>query len=175
MKLRLFAVLLIGWVGLASPGFAADASPMVGKWKLDAARSSSFKPWDAIDMEIVAKGDALQITRKLTWTLDRKSEDVLTVKPDDTTVTVNPLKYWVDTWFNNAYIGGDHAQHVKGGWLDGGRILRLDINFDLELQQGDYPVHVYREYRLSTDHNTLKVYELRSTRDQPLTFIYTRA
>jgi hypothetical protein len=173
MRKHLFAVLC--WLSAGGLCFATDASSFAGKWKLDAARSSSVKPWETVDMEIAVKGDSLEISRALTWTQHRHVSDLIVVKPDDQTVTVNPLKYWVDTWFNNAYIGGDHAQHVKGGWLDRGRILRLDINFALELQQGDYPVHVYREYRLSTDHNTLEIYELRSTRDQPLTFLYTRA
>lgn len=173
--MRKYLLAVLCWLGAGGLCWATDAAAFAGRWKLDAARSSSIKPWDAVDLEISLKGDAVEIARRLTWTLDRKSEDVITVRPDDRTVTVNPLKYWVDTWFNNAYIGGDHALHVKGGWLDRGRILRVDIDLALELQQGDYPVHIYREYRLSADHRELRVYELRSTRDQPLAFIFTRA
>ena len=172
MKKRLFVVLCL----ICSGGFcfAADFSPWKGKWKLDPDRSSSAKPWESITLEIAAKGDTLELRREFAWGEARHATELIVAQPDDRTVTDNPLKYWVDTWYNNAYIGGDHQQHVKAGWLDQGRILRLDIDLKLELQQGDYPVHIYREYRLSTDQNTLKVFELRSTRDQALTFIYTR-
>jgi hypothetical protein len=175
MRKHLLVALSLCWICSAGFGFAADASPFEGRWKLDPARSSSVRPWVNIALEITPKGKTVELKRTLFWTIAKQGTELLVVQPDDHTVTDNPAKYWFDSAYNNAYIGGDHQQHIKAGWLDGGRILRLEITLSLEMQQGDYPVHIYREYRLSADHNTLKVYELRSTRDQALTFTYTRA
>ena len=90
------------------------------------------------------------------------------------TVTANPIGYWLDTWYTNVYIGGDHQKQVTGEWLDGGRVLKLESRLALEAQQGDHPVHIYDEYRLSPDGNTLTQYELRSTRDQAMTYVFHR-
>jgi hypothetical protein len=163
------------WICPLGCGLAAGASPFEGTWKLDTARSSSVRPWISITLAIAAKGETLELQRALVWTPGKQATETLVVQPDDHTVTASPVKFWVDSAYGNAYLSGDHQLHAKAGWLDHGRILRVDLEATLNLQQGDYPVHVYREYRLSADHNTLKVYELRSTRDQALTFIYTRA
>ena len=168
-------LVLLCWICPLGCALAAGASPFEGTWKLDPARSSSVRPWVSITLEIAAKGETLELHRALVWTPGKLGSELLAVRPDDHTVTHNPVQFWLDNAYGNAYLGGDHQIHATAGWLDGGRILRLELNLTLNLQQGDYPVHVYREYRLSADHNTLKVYELRSTRDQALTFIYTRA
>ena len=74
----------------------------------------------------------------------------------------------------NVYIGGDHLKRVTAEWLDGGRVLKLETNLFIEGQQGDHAVHLYDEFRLSADGRTLKLYELRSTRDEPLVYYFTR-
>jgi len=98
-----------------------------------------------------------------------------TLKTDGVTVTRVPVAYWLDTWYNNTYIGSDGAKRVRGEWLDGGRILKVETTLMLKSQQGDVPVHLYDEYRLSPDGRTLTLFELRSTRDQVLTFVFTRS
>ncbi len=97
------------------------------------------------------------------------------MKTDGKTVTANPVTYWLDTWYTNVYIGGDRQKRVTAEWLDGGRVLKVETKLFIEAQQGDHAVHVYDEYRLSADGKTLKVYELRSTRDEALVYYYTRA
>jgi len=159
--------------GLSLP--AADApSGLAGKWTLDVARSTPIRPWDVLKMDIAVTGDTATVTRHLAWGADRKVSDTTTVKTDGKTATTNPVGYWLDTWYTNVYIGGDHQKHVTGEWLDGGRVLKLETNLALEAQQGDHPVHIYDEYRLSADGRTLKLYELRSTRDEPLVYVFTR-
>ncbi|MDB6169421.1 MAG: hypothetical protein JWM88_2285 [Verrucomicrobia bacterium] len=150
-----------------SPGFA-------GTWKLDVARSTPIRPWDQESMTITVNSDKVVIVRNLAWGADRKASDTTTVKPDGATSTANPVGYWLDTWYTNVYIGGDHQKHVTGEWLDAGRVLKIESTFRLEAQQGDHPVHLYDEYRLSADGHTLKQYELRSTRDQPMVYFFTR-
>lgn len=164
---------LVLGAGLSLP--AADApSRLAGTWALDVARSTPIRPWDQLTLTLAATGDTVVITRHLAWGADRKVDDTTTVKTDGKTVTANPVGYWLDTWYTNVYIGGDHRKHVTGEWLDGGRVLKVETNLQLEAQQGDHPVHVYDEYRLSADGRTLKLYELRSTRDEPMAYVFTR-
>ena len=167
-------------LGLAlAAGFAARAADtpagLAASWTLDVARSTPIRPWDVLKLDIAVAGDTATITRHLAWGADRKVDDTTTVKTDGKTSTANPVGYWLDTWYTNVYIGGDHKKHVTGEWLDGGRVLKLETTLQLEAQQGDHPVHIYDEYRLSADGRTLKLYELRSTRDEPLVYFFTRA
>ncbi len=179
MKLRLLCLSCVS-LGLAlGAGLtlrAADApAGLAGAWKLDVARSTPIRPWDVLTMTVAVTGDSVVLTRHLAWGADRKVEDTTTVKTDGKTSTANPVGYWLDTWYTNVYIGGDHQKHVTAEWLDGGRVLKLETTLQLEAQQGDHPVHIYDEYRLSADGRTLKLYELRSTRDEPLVYTFTRA
>ena len=174
MKIRFlsFACLLLS-TGLCLP--AADSpSKLAGSWSLDVARSTPIRPWDHATVIIAVTGDTVVVTRNLAWGTDRKASDVTTVKTDGKTVTANPVTYWLDTWYTNVYVGGDRQKHVTGEWLDGGRVLKIETNLFIEAQQGDHAVHLYDEYRLSADGKTLKVYELRSTRDEALVYYYTR-
>ena len=171
MKIR---VLLFLALAAAVHGADAPTAGISGKWKLDVARSSPIRPWDQQSMTITADGDAVTLTRFLAWGADRKADDKTIVKADGHTSTSNSVGYWLETWYTNVYIGGDHQKHVTGEWLDGGRILKLETTLKLEAQQGDHDVHIYDEYRLSADGRTLKLYELRSTRDEPMVYIYTR-
>ncbi len=154
---------------------AADApSGLAGTWTLDVARSTPIRPWDQETLTIAVTGDTATVTRHLAWGTDRKVDDTTTLKTDGKTSTANPVGYWLDTWYTNVYIGTDHQKHVTGEWLDGGRVLKLETNLALEGQQGDHAVHIYDEFRLSADGRTLKLYELRSTRDEPLVYFFTR-
>jgi hypothetical protein len=164
---------LVLGAGLSLPAAEAPVG-VAGNWVLDVAHSMPIRPWDHQTLSITVTGDTTVITRHLAWGADRKVSDATTVKTDGKTSTTNPVGYWLDTWYTNVYIGGDHQKHVTGEWLDGGRVLKLETNLLLEAQQGDHPVHLYDEYRLSADGRTLKLYELRSTRDEPLVYVFTR-
>ena len=172
MKSRLLSLACLGVAlaaGLSLHGADLSAN-LNGTWILDVARSTPIRPWDSQSLSLAVTGDTVVITRHLAWGADRKVSDTTTATTDGKTVTANPVGYWLDTWYTNVYMGGDHQKHVTAEWLDGGRVLKLETN----LQQGDHPVHLYDEYRLSADGKTLKLYELRSTRDEPLVYIYTR-
>jgi len=154
---------------------AADGpSNLAGNWTLDVARSAPIRPWDSQSMTITVAGDSVVITRHLAWGTDRKVNDTTAAVTDGKTATANPVGYWLDTWYTNAYVGGDHLKRVTAEWLDAGRVLKLETNLVIEAQQGDHPVHLYDEYRLSADGRTLRLYELRSTRDEPMVYVYTR-
>lgn len=177
MKFRHLILACLGLVLGSGLSLRADAvsAQLAGTWTLDVARSTPIRPWDRESLTITVTGDTTVLTRNLAWGADRKASDTTTVKTDGKTVTPGPVGYWLDTWYTNVYIGGDHQKHVTGEWLDGGRVLKLETNLFIEAQQGDHAVHIYDEYRLSADGKTLKLYELRSTRDEALVYIFTRA
>ncbi len=165
-----FALLLAGLHAAPVTG----SSGLTGKWILDVAHSTPIRPWDHATIGIAVNATTVVITRDLAWGRDRRVADTTTVVPDGKTATANPVGYWLDTWYTNVYIGGDHQKHVTGEWLDGGRVLKLETNLMLEAQQGDHPVTIHSEYRLSPDGRTLRLFELRSTRDQALVYVFNR-
>jgi hypothetical protein len=176
MKTYRLSLLVAGLftLAVAVAATAPDTSRLAGKWKIDLAGSTSIKPWEKADLDISVEGDAVRIVRHLQWGPDRKVDDTTRVLADGKTVTANPVGYWLDTWYTNVYVGGDKQKQVTGEWLDGGRVLKLESRLTLEAQQGDYPVHVYDEYRLSPDGRRLTLFELRSTRDQALVYVFNR-
>lgn len=153
---------------------AAETSRLAGLWTIDRARSTAIKPWERAELTIAVAGDAVEIVRRLQWGPDRKVADTTRAVADGRTVTANPVEHWLDTWYTNVYIGGDKQKQVTAAWLDGGRVLKLETNLMLEAQQGDHPVHIYDEFRLSPDGRTLTQFQLRSTRDQALVYVYNR-
>lgn len=175
MKLRLSLACLCAGLFFGLAAARAQQPSLAGTWKLDAAASSPIKPWETSTLVITVDGPRVELTRTLTWGKERRATDVTRAVTDGRTFVATPLTYWLDTWYNNAYIGGDKQQHVTAEWLDSGRVLKLERRLTLNAQQGDVPVHIYDEYRLSPDGRTLKLFELRSTRDQPLVFVFTRA
>jgi len=153
---------------------AAETSRLAGQWRIDLARSTSIKPWERAELTITVAGDAVEIVRRLQWGPDRKVTDTTRAVADGHTVVANKVEHWLDTWYTNVYIGGDRQKQVTAAWLDGGRVLKVEARLALEAQQGDYPVHVYTEYRLSPEGDTLTQFELRSTRDQALVYVWRR-
>ena len=45
----------------------------------------------------------------------------------------------------------------------------------MSIQQGEQPIRIYTEYRLSPEGDRLDVLELRSTRPRPIHYVFTRA
>lgn len=175
MKSKCFS-LIAGLVLAILPALhAADGSGFTGKWTIDVPASTPIRPWDRATLTIAVQGDDVVIKRDLAWGPERRAADTTKVTADGKTVTTNPVGYWLDTWYTNVYIGGDHQKHVTAEWLDGGRILKLETDLALEAQQGDHPVRIHTEYRLSPDGRTLRIFELRSTRDQALVYVFNRA
>jgi hypothetical protein len=176
MKTKFISLLAAAVFGLGavSASLAGESLGLAGKWNIDLEKSTPIRPWEQRVLDITIAGGTVQIVRHLQWGRDRKVADTTLVNPDDKTVTRNPVGYWLDTWYTNVYIGGDRHKQVTGGWLDGGRVLKLETNLMLEAQQGDHPVHIYDEFRLSPDGRTLTQFQLRSTRDQALVYVYNR-
>ncbi len=152
---------------------ATHANPdFSGQWKIDTEKSTALDPWNTLNLIIDVQGDTVSITRHFS-TGKRNAKESMTL---DTTVASQVVE--VEGWWDNrhigAYLGGDKKQTVEAKWLDAGRTLQLNINMILETAQGDSPVRVLREIRLSRDGQTLRVLQLRSSRNIPIVRVFRK-
>jgi hypothetical protein len=85
------------------------------------------------------------------------------------------MAQWPDNRHLGAYIAGDHRKTVASRWEDDGRTLITESTLTVSTQQGERPIRIYTEYRLSPGGDRLDVLELRSTRPRPVHYVFTRA
>lgn len=144
-----------------------------GRWKIDTSRSTALDPWRSLAIEIAVEGDRVSIIRFFGGGT-RVAQESMTV---DTTLPSQTVT--VEGWWDNrhigAYLGGGKEQSVTATWLDEGQTLQLNIEMILETSQGEAPVRVMREMRLARDGQTLRVLQLRSSRNLPVVRVFTKA
>src|SRR5690606_37845069 len=87
---------------------------------------------------------------------------------------VIPVELWPDSRYLGANIGGDKTKTVSGQWIGDGNVLRLNTDVVLATPQGEHPVNVLGTYTVSTNGERLTLIEVRSTRTQPLVFVFKR-
>jgi hypothetical protein len=162
------AVLVIGLVS----SLTAASSGLSGRWRIDLARSTELSPWKDYVLDIKIDGNAVTIDRRLAWG-SREFADQLIV-PAGETVTA-PVVMWPDNRHLGAYISDAHTKHVRAEWLDDRRLLRLSTDLVLETQQGPRTVNILSDYKVSTNGTQLTLTELRSTRNRPIVYLFTRA
>jgi hypothetical protein len=150
---------------------AAAASPLAGTWRIDLTRSTELSPWKDYDLSLTIEGDQVKIHRRLAWGR-REFSDAMTVAAGQT-VTV-PVEMWPDNRHLGAYIGGDRTKRVRAEWLDDGRVLRLTTDLILDTQQGPRPVNILSDYKVTANGAQLTLTELRSTRNRPVVYVFTR-
>lgn len=160
------------------PAFAATPttdlpSGMTGNWTFVPARSTDLSPWRTATLTLSLDGTQLTVARNLAWGR-RVHEEHTTVDLAAPSTTL-PLEWWVDNRHLGAYAPHDATQTIRPTVLDAGRVLRLDIDFPLETQQGTRAVNVLRQFQLSPDGDTLTVTDLRSSRPRPVVHVYQRA
>lgn len=147
-------------------------SDFAGRWEIDTSKSTALDPWRSLAIEIAVDGDKVSITRHFGGGT-RVAQESMTV---DTTVPSQVVK--VEGWWDNrhigAYLGGGKEQTVAAKWLDDGQTLQLNVEMILETSQGETPVRVLREMRLSRDGKTLRVLQLRSSRNLPIVRVFTK-
>lgn len=153
--------------------FAQSPTAFAGYWETDRDRSSALDPWRSIDMEISVAGDSVTIVRHYDAGR-RKATETMAL---DTSVESQAVETegWWDNRHIGAYLGNDNTQMVASEWLDDGRTLRLNVDLVLETSQGETPVRVYRELRLSDDGQRLTDLQLRSSRNLPVVRVYTKS
>jgi hypothetical protein len=153
---------------------AAVTSPsptLAGDWQIDLTRSTELSPWKDCVLHIKIAGEAVTIDRELAWA-SRKFTDTMTVNVGRT-VTV-PVDMWPENRHLGAYISDDHSKKVRADLLDAGRLLRLSTDLVLETQQGPRDVNILSDYKISASGTQLTVTEIRSTRNQPIVYIFNR-
>ncbi len=157
---------------LLTAPFAAAGSPLAGTWRFDPARSTELSPWQSYELTLDVAGDVVTISRQLGS--GRRGFNDTMVLNTAATDNVMAVELWPDNRHLGAYIGGDRTKHVRAEWLDGGRILRLSTNLVLSTQQGDRPINILSDYKVSANGAVLTLIELRSTRNRPVVYVFNR-
>jgi hypothetical protein len=158
---------------LPAPPAATAGHPLAGTWHFDAARSTELSPWRDYVFTLTITGDRVTIARQF-GSGRRQFADTQTIdlsRPDN----VVPVTLWPDNRHLGAYIGGDRTKRVRGEWLDAGRILRLSTDLVLATSQGDRAVNILSDYKVSANGARLTLTKLRSTRNRPVVYSFTRA
>lgn len=150
----------------------ASASDFNGTWKIDLHRSTELSPWKSLELTFEVNGDHVVLKRSFAWGR-RTFKETLDL---DLTRDVNPVPtpWWPDNRHLGAYATGDQIKRVRASWLDGGRLLRLSSDLLLETQQGNREVNILSDYKLSANGAVLTLTELRSTRNRPIVYVFTR-
>jgi hypothetical protein len=158
-----------------SPPFSLIEPAFDGMWVLDEDRSTAIDPWRRLRVEIDTDGEGVMLKRM--WRGSREGGafvDSVRLMPGST-VESAPMAQWPDNRHLGAYIAGDHRKTVASRWEDDGRTLITESTLTVSTQQGERPIRIYTEYRLSPGGDRLDVLELRSTRPRPVHYVFTRA
>ncbi len=145
--------------------------PLAGSWRIDLGRSTELSPWKDYELTFTTAGDTVTIHRRLAWGR-REFTDEMTVGPGQPVIV--PVALWPDNRHLGAYIGGDRTKHVRTEWIDAGRVLRLSTDLVLSTQQGERAVNILSDYKVSANGVQLILTELRSTRNRPVVYVFTR-
>jgi hypothetical protein len=147
-------------------------APLAGHWKIDLDRSTELSPWKDYQLVITVDGDTVTVERHLAWG-PREFVDTMTVLPGQAAITV-PVVMWPDNRHLGAYISDGHTKQVRAEKIDDGRLLRISSDLVLETQQASRAVNILSDYKVSASGNQLTLTELRSTRNRPVVYFFTR-
>lgn len=170
--MRLLSVLaLLALLASATPLSAADHL-LAGSWKIDLTRSTELSPWKDYDLTIAVDGPTITLQRRLAWGR-REFKDAMSFRTDRPEKV--PVEMWPDNRHLGAYIGGDRTKTVRAEWLDDQKVLRVQSDLVLDTQQGPRAVNILSNYKVSASGTLLTLTELRSTRNRPIVYVFTRA
>lgn len=148
----------------AHPGFA-------GRWRLDPAASSALDGWQKADLVLALDGSRVDVGYDLTWRTTR----VEAVNRFETAAAVDLQDFFrIEARHMAVYPAKDGVTRASAAWIDGGRTLRTEVVTPVEVSQGEVPLRITTEYRLSEQGDTLTVIELRSARPRPLVYIFRK-
>jgi len=165
MLLALFALSALTSIAQPNPGFE-------GRWKIDKEQSTPLDPWSNLEIEIEMSGDSVSIGRFYSAG-SRVAQETMALDMTLPSQVVTTEGWW-DNRHIGAYLGNDKQETVAAKWLDGGQTLQLMIDMILETSQGNAPVRVIRELRLSDDGKTLTTLQIRSSRNLPVVRVFNR-
>jgi hypothetical protein len=164
-------VLAVGFFSRVSAA-APDAHLLAGAWRYDAKASTELSAWGALKLTIKVDGPRVTLTRD--YDAGRRNFREVTALDLTEAVSVVPVEFWPDNRHIGAYIGGDKTKRIHAEVLDGGRMLRTNADFTLATQQGERAVNVLSDYKVSTNGAQLTLVELRSTRNDPIVYVFKR-
>lgn len=167
----LLAALLLGSLLPRIHAAAPATSLIAGTWHIDLAHSTELSPWKDYELTISVDGDAITLHRRLAWGR-REFTDAMTVRTDRAEKI--PVEMWPDNRHLGAYIGGDRTKTVRAEWLDDKKVLRVLTGLVLDTQQGARAVNIFSNYKVSASGTMLTLTELRSTRNRPTVYVFTR-
>jgi hypothetical protein len=165
--------ILLGIIGVVGATNVCGVSEMDGTWTIEAKRGTDLGSWRTLEIDIETNGDLVTINRRFAAGR-RKDNDTMTI---DLTKDKNvvPVRWWPDNRYIGAFISDAHEKIVHGKWMSNGRVLRLESDMVLTTQQGDVPVNILRNYKVSANGKQLSVITIRSTRDRPVVYFLKRA
>lgn len=165
-----FLKVLLGLCLLPLAARASDQS-LVGRWRMDTARSTALDGWTTADLVISLDGSKVTLRYDMTW----HATNVTASNTLDTAAAVDvPNFFRIDQRHMAVYGLPKESAHVTAGWLDGGRTLRTEALVPLETSQGNTTMRLYDEYRLLEGGKELLLIELHSTRERPLVYRFTK-
>lgn len=163
--------LLLALLLLAAPLAAAAASPFDGRWRLDPARSTALDGWNAWDLVIAVDGPRVSLRHDMQW---RSTKHSATNVVDTTAPSKTGAFFRVEQRHMALYPAKGGITDLRAAWLDAGRTLRVEADTPIEISQGQAVMRLYCEYRLLEGDNALLVFELHSSRPQPLVYRFNR-
>jgi hypothetical protein len=167
---------LLGLIAISAGSLLTAAEPaaklLTGFWRLIPQRSTDLSPWRAFDLEVTAAASRVTLTRHLA--AGRRTYDDVTALDLNLPVNRVPVAWWGDNRHLGAYIGGDKTKTVRAELLDGGRVLRTSADLVLATQQGERAINVLSDYKVSANGAQLTLTELRSTRNEPVVYVFER-
>jgi hypothetical protein len=166
-------------LGLIALGFLTrlsaaepDAHLLAGTWRYDATKSTELSAWGTLQLVITVDGPHVTLTRR--WAAGRRTYDDVTPLDLAQAVNVVPVDWWPDNRHLGAYIGGDKTKKIHAELLDSGRMLRTSADLVLATQQGERAVNILSDYKVSANGAQLTLIELRSTRNDPIVYVFKR-
>lgn len=157
---------------LARLSGAPDARLLAGTWRYDADHSTELSAWGTLKLVITVDGPHVTLTRQ--YEAGRRTFDEVTPLDLSRAVNVVPVTWWPDNRHLGAYIGGDKTKRIRAEMLDRGRLLRTSADLVLATQQGERAVNILSDYRVSANGAQLTLIELRSTRNDPIVYVFKR-
>lgn len=162
MRRLLLAVIILVMSAASAFADAADKS-FEGRWELVPQVSSEIGLYDALSLEFRVSGNEVQIVEK--WGTTRSFQDTLrfVVGGQENLVPVTNRVWPTNVFMGISMIPGTQRK-VRAHWGDGGRTLRVEVEYVLRGSQGQRPVKSVHTYRLSDDPDVLEYTIVRDTR-----------
>jgi hypothetical protein len=165
-----------GWMVAVLMLAACQPTPdLTGTWAVDKERSSNLEPWRNIHLRITASDQEVSIGRLFNPRRETRHDSVtFPVNDKQISLPMEGSAKWLEQPHLGVFIDGKTPQKIRAHWETPGRVLDVQRLVTVETSQGSATVEILRNYALSDDGSELTVVETRSSRPEPLTYVYTR-